>query len=244
MSIKTPGTIPEPGLLSAPPVPPLQDGDRLSAAEFERRFDAMPEVKKAELIDGVVYMGSPVSMDDHAAPEGDVGTWLGMYKVCTLGTQLGHNATVRLDDKNQPQPDIQLRILPAYGGRTATVDRYVVGGPELATEISASSTSYDLHAKLQAFWRNGVQEYVVWRVRDAAIDWFVRGATQYERLAADDGVYKSRVFPGLWLDAAAMIAGDMPRVLAVLQQGLATPEHAAFCDLLRQAAQAGATPPL
>jgi Putative restriction endonuclease len=223
------------------PTPPLQNGDHLTAREFERRFDAMPEVKKAELIDGVVYMGSPVSMDYHGQPDADVGAWLGVYKAFTPGTQAGHNATVRLDGKNQPQPDVLMRILPEYGGRTTTVDTYVVGGPELTTEISASSVSFDLHAKLQAYWRHGVQEYVVWRVWDRAIDWFVRGETQFTPLPAEGGVCKSRVFPGLWLDAAAMIDGNMAQVLAVLQKGLATPEHAAFCnELLRRRGDAPA----
>ena len=236
MSIETPTPTRATALL----VPPLQDGDRLSAAEFERRYDAMPELKKAELIDGVVHMGSPVSIDEHGQPHVNVSGWICVYAANTPGVQAGDNSTVRLDDKNQPQPDVLLRVLPSHGGRTTSADGYVIGGPEWTTEIAASSAGYDLREKLQAFWRNGVQEYVVWRVRDAAIDWFVRGPQQYEPLPAEDGIHKSRVFPGLWLDAAALIAGDMVRVLAVLQQGIATPEHALFCERLRQtAADAG-----
>src|SRR5438309_7457255 len=160
-------------------LPPLREGDHLTREEFERRFDAMPELKKAELIEGVVYMGSPVSTDDHGKPEGDVGTWLGVYEAYTAGTQRAHNSTVRLDAKNVPQPDVFLRVLPEYGGRTTTVKGYVVSGPELTTEVSATSASHDLHQKLQVFWRHGVQEYLVWRVWDRAIDWFVRGEQQF-----------------------------------------------------------------
>jgi Uma2 family endonuclease len=218
---------------SIPRTPPLQQGDHLSAEEFERRFDAMPDQKKAELIDGVVYMGSPVSIDDHGAPNIDMATWLGVYKAHTPGLQAGDNATVRLDPKNRPQPDLLLRILPEYGGQSKTTDGYVDGAPEWAGEIAASSASYDLYEKLVAYWRNGVKEYVVWRVWDAAIDWFVRGAHEFERLPADSGLYKSRVFPGLWLDASALLAGNMVQVLTVLQQGLASPEHAAFCATLK-----------
>jgi hypothetical protein len=218
---------------------PLENGDRLTAAEFERRYDAMPHLRKAELIGGRVYiMSSPGSTDYHGEPHGDVVAWLGYYHAFTPGTQLADNATVRLDDENQPQPDGLLRIRPEFGGRTTTADGYVAGGPELSAEVSASSASYDLHDKLEVFWRHGVQEYVVWRVYDAAIDWFVRGVQVFEPLPPENGVYKSRVFPGLWLDAHAMLAGNMAQVLAVLQQGLATPEHAAFCQQLQQRREA------
>jgi hypothetical protein len=223
---------------AARPVPtvtlPLEPGDHLSAEEFERRFDAMPGLKKAELIEGVVYTPSPVQIGVHGEPDQDIAGWLCVYKAFTPGTQGGSNATVRLDKRNRPQPDSLLRILPEYGGRTTTVDDYVVGGPELNTEVAASSASYDLHVKFEAFWRNGVQEYVVWRVLDRAVDWFVRGAEQYERLVVDDGIYKSRIFPGLWLDAQAIIEGDMARVFAALQQGLESPEHKAFCEELQR----------
>jgi Uma2 family endonuclease len=194
----------------------------------------MPQLTKAELIEGSVYISSPVNTDYHGEPHGDVVTWLGHYKAYTPGVQMSNNATVRLDEENEPQPDGLLRIRPQFGGQTATADGYVEGGPELSTEVSASSVSYDLHEKLQVFWRHGVQEYVVWRVYDAAIDWFVRGAQGFEPLALQDGIYKSRVFPGLWLDAGAMLAGNMAQVLAVLQKRLATPEHAAFCQELQR----------
>lgn len=223
--------------------PPLENGDRLTAAEFERRYDAMPHLKKAELIGGRVYiMSSPISIEYHADPHVDVVTWLGYYRAFTPGTQAADNATVRLDDANEPQPDGLLRIRPEFGGRTATVDGYVGGGPELSAEVSASSASYDLHDKLEVFWQHGVQEYIVWRVYDAAIDWFVRGAERFEPLPLADGICKSRVFPGLWLDANAMLAGNMAQVLAVLQQGLATSEHAAFCAELQRRRDAASTP--
>jgi hypothetical protein len=223
---------------SAPVVLPLEPGDHLTAEEFERRFDAMPEFKKAELIEGVVYLPSPVRIDAHGNPDNHIGTWLGVYEAFTPGTQAGANSTVRLDKENVPQPDRLLRILPEYGGRTNTADGYVVGGPELNAEVSASSASYDLHVKLQVFWRHGVLEYLVWRVYDRVIDWFVRGDQEYDRLVLQNGIFKSRVFPGLWLAAEAMIAGDMAKVLAVLQQGLESPDHKAFCDELQKRRQA------
>ena len=236
MHIKLPAAELERSHPAAPSVPPLQMGDHLSAAEFERRFDAMSELKKAELIEGIVYMPSPVSIDHHGEPHTAINGWLFVYQAYTPGTQAADNSTVRLDDRNEPQPDVLLRILPAHGGRTTTADGYVVGGPELAAEVAASSASYDLHSKLQVYYRHGIQEYVVWRVWDRTIDWFVRGEGQYELLPPDGTISKSRVFPGLWLDAAAMIAGNPAQVLAVLQQGLTSPEHAAFAERLRQAA--------
>jgi len=214
----------------------LTAGDRLSRDEFERRYAAMPHQKKAELIEGVVYMPSPVSTESHGAPHADLMTWLGLYRSRTPGVQVADNATVRLDWDNEPQPDAFLRILPACGGQTRDEDRFVAGGPELAAEIAASSASYDLHDKKEAYRRNNVREYLVWRVEDRAIDWFVLRGGRYDLLPADaQGVLKSEVFPGLWLDPAALLAGDLDRVLQVVQQGTASDQHTAFVQRLQDA---------
>lgn len=217
-------------------IPPLQNGDHLTVAEFERRYEAMPEVKKAELIHGVVYMGSPVRMQEHASPHGSMTTWLGLYKAFTPGTQAGDNATLKLEiGESQPQPDDLLRILPEHGGRSRTDAKgYVVGGVELVTEVSASSVAFDLHQKKTAYEENGVLEYVVYRVQDEAIDWFILRNGKYQHLKkTKTGLYKSKVFPGLWLDSRAMIAGDLAKVIKVVQQGIASPEHRRFVAKLR-----------
>jgi Uma2 family endonuclease len=136
---------------------------------------------------------------------------------------------LRLDLDNAPQPDCYLRLLPEHGGQARLVEGYVQGAPELIAEIAASSASYDLHDKLNAYRRNGVREYVVWRVWDRAIDWFVLREGRFDRHPPDDdGVYRSLTFPGLWLDVQAVIAGDMGRVLDVLNQGLASDGHRDF----------------
>jgi len=210
-------------------VPPLQTGDRLSRDEFERRYAAMKDVKKAELLEGVVYMPSPVCNDDHGAPHFDLIGWLYLYRMQTRGVQGGDNSTLRLDLDNEPQPDAHLRILPECGGQTRDADGYIEGAPELVAEVAASSVSYDLHVKLHVYRRNGVREYVVWRTWDKAIDWFVLKSGQFERLALNDaGVYCSEVFPGLWLDPSALLSGDVARVLELIRQGTSTPEHAQF----------------
>ncbi|MDX1946729.1 MAG: Uma2 family endonuclease [Pirellulaceae bacterium] len=226
----------------APPakICPLVAGDRLSRDEFERRYAAMPLVKKAELIEGVVYLGSPVSLDGHGAPHGRLMGWLVVFEAHTPGVQTADNATVRLDLDNEPQPDCLLRIRPECGGQSQSGDGYVEKAPELVAEIAASSASYDLHDKLNAYRRNGVREYIVWRVWDQSIDWFVLRGGRYELLApAGDGITRSEVFPGLWLDSAALLQGDLPRVLAILQQGVANPEHAEFVARLAAAKQPG-----
>jgi len=212
------------------PVPTLEPGDRLTREEFERRYEAMPNVKKAELIEGVVYMPSPVRLFRHANPHFQFITWLGTYASSTPIVIGGDNATARLDMDNEPQPDGMLLLNPACGGQAIiTHDDYVERGPELAGEISGSTVSFDLHTKLAVYRRNGVREYVVWRVLDQAIDWFALRAGEFVPLTPDAaGILRSDVFPGLWLDAAALLRGDMPRVLEVVQQGLASPEHAAF----------------
>jgi Uma2 family endonuclease len=222
-------------------VPPLQSGDRLTAEEFERRFDATPGLLRAELIDGVVYMPPPVSDEFHSEPQFDVVTWLGLYRVATPGIAGSDNGTLRLDPKNRPQPDAALRVLPEFGGRvTRDADGYLVAAPEFIFEVSGSTASYDLNVKFELYRRHGVREYVVWRVYEAAIDWFVLRDGAYVPLAPGaDGVFRSEVLPGLWLDAAALIGGDLPAVMRVQQQGLASSEHAGFVARLSASRQPG-----
>jgi hypothetical protein len=214
----------------------LENGDRLTRDEFERRYHAMPHVKKAELIEGAVHMPSPVSTLRHGSPNLVLNGWLFVYWSNTRGVRGADNATIRLDLGNEPQPDSFLLIEPECGGRARySPEGYVEGAPEFVGEISASSVSIDLNVKLRAYERNGVQEYVVWRVLEQAIDWFVLRNGQFERLAPDSaGILKSEVFPGLWLDAPAMLRGDLATVLAVLQQGIADPAHAAFVAKLQK----------
>jgi Uma2 family endonuclease len=221
-----------------PTVPPLENGDHLTRDEFERRYAAMPHVKKAELIEGVVYMPSAVRLELHGGPHADLITWLGFYRANTPGVRVGDNASVRLDLDNEPEPDALMIVQPGFGGRVKiSDDDYVEGAPDLAAEVAASSASIDLNLKFRVYRRNGVQEYIVWRVPDEAVDWFVLRGGQYERLALNPtGVYQSEVFPGLWLDPAALVRFDIARVMQVLQQGLASPEHAAFVARLQQAA--------
>jgi len=213
-----------------PPIPPLENGDRLICHEFERRYQQMPHVKKAELIEGIVYITSSVRFELHAEPHGNLMGWLGNYKVATPKVRLGDNPTVRLDLDNQPQPDAVLLIDASAGGQTFLgEDGYIEGAPELAVEVSASSASIDLGDKKRAYRRNGVREYLVWQVFDQRIDWFSLQNGDYVSLLPDEnGVIHSQVFPGLWLQVNAMIEGDMPQVLSVLQTGLNSDEHQAF----------------
>ena len=215
-------------------VPPLENGDTLTRAEFERRYEAMPHLKKAELIEGVVYVPSPVRHRYHGHQHTHLIGWLVQYEANTPGVEASDNVTVRLDLDNEPQPDALLFIDPACGGQARIdADGYIEDAPELVAEVAASSASYDLHAKLRVYRRNGVREYIVWRVLDQEIDWFVLRAGQYERLPLDAaGLYRSEAFPGLWLDPAALLRGDLATVLAIVQRGLASPEHAAFATRL------------
>jgi hypothetical protein len=234
----SPRTI-KPQLPPTPPaVPPLEPGDHLTRDEFERRYDAMPHLKKAELLEGVVYMPSPVRWNQHGSPHFHLITWLGVYQATTPGVQGGDNASVRLDLDSEPQPDAALIVEPACGGQVQiSPDDYIVGGPELVGEVAASSVAIDLNIKMRVYRRNQVREYLVWRVLDQAIDWFVLRQSDYQRLAlTSEGIYQSENFPGLWLDPAALARFDLPRVLQVVQQGIASPEHAAFVARLQQTA--------
>lgn len=235
------------------PIPPLRDGDRLSLAEFERRFDAMPRLKKAELLDGVVHipfaeevvdgegdasMSSPVSVLDHSHSHLKLAIWLGTYWDETPGVMACLDGTIRLDAESMPQPDAFLFVMPEHGGQARIgPDGFLAGAPELAAEVAASTAAYDLHAKMEVFRRNGVREYLVWRTRDQAVDWFVLRDGRYDRLApGPDGLLRSETFPGLWLEPTALIEEGRGRIGRAVRRGIASAEHAAFVDRLARAA--------
>lgn len=220
-------------------IPPLHSGDRLSRTEFERRYAMHPEIKRAELVEGVVYVTSRVRFAAHGQPHSDIVTWLGVYRAATPGVIGADNTTVRLDFENELQPDALLRLEPAQGGHSrVTDDDYIDGPPELLVEVAASSAAYDLHDKRRAYARNGVQEYVAVQIYEQQVNWFVLREGVYVPLAPNaDGLLCSTVFPGLWFDPAAFWRGDLAALLATVQRGTATPEHAAFVTRLRATSQ-------
>ena len=216
-------------------IPLLHPHDRLSRAEFERRYAAMDASQKAELLNGAVFVASPVRHTYHGRPHSTLAIWLGFYVKETPGLDLGDNSSLRLPGDNEPQPDVLLRI-PEERGGSSRIDPegYVEGPPELIGEIAASSASYDLHEKLDVYRVQGVAEYVVHRVEDGAVDWFVLRGGCYERLAADPaGMLRSTVFPGLWLDVPALLRGDLRGLWSCVERGVADPSHAAFAARVR-----------
>jgi Uma2 family endonuclease len=222
--------------MSSPTAPALANGDRLTRDEFERRYEAMPHVKKAELIEGTVYMPSPVHASTHGEPHAHVMTWLGVYAASTPGISVADNATVRLDLDNEPQPDALLRIDEDCGGQSRiSDDDYVEGPPELIVEVAHSSAAYDLHDKKRVYRRSGVQEYVVWQIEDERVDWFVLEEGAYLSLSPDEnGHLASRVFPGLVLDVEALLETDVSAVLALVQEQTGTSDHQAFVKRLSE----------
>jgi Uma2 family endonuclease len=219
-------------------IPPLENGDRLTRDEFERRYHAMPHIKKAELIEGVVYMPSPVRANHHGNPHYQLIGWVSVYTNKTPGIYGYDNTTVRLDVHNEPQPDVALVIDPRRGGQARiSADDYLEHAPELVVEIAASSASIDTNTKAEVYRRTGVREYIIWRVNDEEIDWFVLRDEKFVPLVPDaKGVYKSEVFPGLWLDADALIRDDRKRLDRVARKGASSPEHAAFVEKLEDVA--------
>jgi Uma2 family endonuclease len=197
---------------------PLESGDRLTRAEFERRYACHPEIKKAELIEGVVYVASPVRIMRHGKPHGSIMAWLVNYGSRHPGITWADNGTVRLDADNEPQPAALLMWGADHGGQAEIdEDDYVAGAPELAVEVAASSAAYDLHDKLRAYRRNGVREYIVWQVLEERIDWFRLEEGEYVAVQPDRrGVIESVCFPGLRLNVPAMLKGDMSAVLREL----------------------------
>jgi len=218
-------------------IPPLRAGDRLSRDEFERRYEAMPEGTRAELIEGVVLMQSPVRQEQHGFPHFWFITWLGTYWTFTPAVQGGVSSTIRLDMDNEPQPDGVLFVETDRGGNAfIDGDGYIAGSPELGAEISASTVRIDMDSKFKAYRRNEIREYLIWRVEEKTFDWYVLRDSKYESLPLSPERYlKSEAFPGLWLDPAALLRGDKARVYEVLQEGLRSPEHAEFVARLQAA---------
>jgi len=226
------------GIETSAEIPPLEQGDHLTRDEFERRYEAMPEHVGAQLIEGVVYVAPPaLRWDYHGTPHANLMFMLGHYRVATPGVVIGDNSSVRLDLDNEPQPDAAMIIHPSCGGQAKfSSDGLLEGAPELVGEISGTTASIDMNAKLRAYRRNGVREYLVWRVREKAIDWFSLKGGQFEPLPRADGIIRSEIFPGFWLNPASLIDDDPTAGLVALDRGLASPEHAAFVAILKSRA--------
>jgi Uma2 family endonuclease len=224
-------------------VPPLRTGDHLDRATFHERYCATPEDFRAELVRGVVYVSSPVH-SPHGRMQATVLTWLGVYKAGTKGVDVLDNTSTEILDDDEFQPDAQLIVLPEYGGQGVQVGKLVSGAPHLVVEVASSSAAYDLFEKFEDYERAGVLEYAVVLLDKPEVRWFVRRNDAFVRLVPDaDGAFRSVTFPGLWLDESALLLDDAARLLAVLQQGLATPDHAAFVQRLAAARQAQQSSP-
>ena len=211
-------------------VPALVTGERMDREEFLRRWEALPDLKHAELIDGVVFVPSPVSVT-HCFYHTHLDFWIAYYTAHTPGLISGAEGTCYIAD-SAPQPDVFLIILPEYGGRTrrgGTNDNYLVGAPELLVEVSVSTADADFGPKLALYQRTGVNEYVTVETQPKRLVWRVLIDGSYRELhPGPDGILRSHQFPGLWLDPAALFRNDRLAILSTLQQGMATPEYAAF----------------
>ncbi len=210
-------------------LPTLEPGDHLDQQTFHTRYEALPEDIKAELVGGVVFM--PAAMKrPHGRSHGLLMHWLSAYEVATFGVESYDNTTTIMGDDSEPQPDACLIVLPEKGGQTrVTADDYLEGAPEFVAEIASATESYDLHNKQRDYEKAGVKEYLVVALRQRKVFWFINRDGKFERTPTPaDGIYRSDEFPGLWLDPEALLSLDAPRLLEVLQQGLASDEHAAF----------------
>jgi Uma2 family endonuclease len=213
-------------------IPSLVNGDRLSQAEFHKRYEMYDEDQKWELVGGIVYMASPLGRS-HYRYDGKIGLVLELYEAATPGLEVMHNGTVILSDESEPQPDLGLRILPEFGGQSRNRNDYVEGAPELVAEIAHSTSALDMHAKRNDYRAAGVLEYLVVCVREQEVHWFHFPSARPIR-PDRQGISRSRAFPGLWLDPAALLVLDSPRLRDVIEQGVASKAHAAFVKRLER----------
>jgi Uma2 family endonuclease len=220
------------GLLGVPAE--LENGSHMRQPEFHRLYEQCPDDVKIELVGGIVYMASPLRLP-HSGYDDELGFAFGLYRRHTRGVEVLHGATAILGEESEPQPDLGLRILPEYGGQSRTNAKlYVVGPPELLAEIAHSTRALDMHQKRLDYRAAGVAEYIVLCVEEQELHWFDFRARRTIR-PNGDGIYRSRVFPGLWIDGAALLARDSERVEKVLREGLASKEHKTFVLRLKEA---------
>lgn len=219
------------------PLPPLLPGQVLTGEEFLARWYAMPELKCAELLDGIVYMPSPVSRF-HGRADGRMMRWLARYADATPGTDIVPNTTWLMENRSIPQPDVALYIVPEAGGQCRYSGSLLAGAPELIVEISYSSADNDFNIKRALYERAGVREYLTVDLLANKLSWrqLVDGAYQVI-VPGDGGLLRSACFPGLWLDEAAFWQEDTARMTAAVASGLASAEHAAFADRLNRTAR-------
>lgn len=215
-------------------LPLLSNGDRMSQAEFHRRYAAYPDDTKFELIGGTVYMAPPVRWS-HGTYHQELNLVIGLYGAATPGVEAGDNATIILGEESEPQPDLALRLLYEYGGQSqVNEDEYVEGAPELLAEVAYSSRSIDMNQKRQDYEAAGVLEYLVLCIEERELHWF--HFPSGESITPNrQGVFRSRVFPGLWIHGPALMDRDSARLVKVVQQGVASREHGAFVKRLQAA---------
>ena len=211
--------------------PPLNSGDHLSRAEFHRRYGMYPEIKKAELIEGVVIVGSPVHAQ-HSEPHADFNTVIGFYRAHTPGLRLADNQSVIIDEGSELQPDLCVRIESARGGNVQKSEEGLyIGAPEFVVEVAASSAAYDLHSKLNVYRRNGVQEYLVLLAYEREMRFFRLKDGKFVLVEADEtGVMKSQILPGFWFRSDWFWEGRLAELLQLVQEGIASQEHQEFVD--------------
>ena len=211
--------------------PALREGQRLLREDFMDRWEAQPDLRFAELIGGSVYLRQfPLSLE-HGDGGGNATMWLGNFAAATPGCVMSADSTWYMRD-DAPQPECNLRILPEYGGQSSTFvrngKRFGIGAPELVVEVSLATVGYDLSVKMELYRKAGVREFPCIQPEKKKIIWFRLVKNEYVELKAKGGIHRSVVFPGLWLDGKALLAGNSARVLEALCEGLDSPEHAAF----------------
>jgi Uma2 family endonuclease len=213
----------------------LENGREMDQPTFHRLYKRTPEGFKAELIGGIVHvMASPVS-PRHGRTHFRVCHWLALYIEATPGTDAMDNTTSIMDEDSEPQPDVCLVLLPECGGKARIVEDKSVSGPlDLVVEVANSSRAYDLGSKKRDYERNGVREYVVAIPGEEQVRWFVNGSSGFREVAKEaDGMFRSEVFPGLWLDPRGLFAPSIRLLSACVRKGVASPEHAAFVAELK-----------
>jgi Uma2 family endonuclease len=213
----------------------LIDGQRLDQPTFHALYEAMAPGTRAELIKGVVRKPIPVEIE-HSLAHVPALVWLSYYQENTTGVEALDNASTALGLKSETQPDGLLRIAPVCGGRTRNDRGAIRGVPELLVEIAHKSRFADFGPKFDDYESVGVLEYLIRAIEPDEVCWFVLRRGRFaDRSPGPDGIIRSEAFPGLWLDPAALIAGDTRRLRTVLDLGCATPEHAAFVARLAEA---------
>lgn len=167
-----------------------------------------------------------------------VSYWLCQYRRSTPCVESLGRVSIFLDPTTEIETTAAMWLTPGADDRPRW--QRCEGVPELLVEVTATVHNKVFRRRLRVYEQSEIHELLVVTgdPRDTAL--YARENGRFARVSpADDGSYRSRVFPGLWLDPSALFSDEWNEMAACLDRGMATEEHAAFVASSVEAGRTG-----